>query len=43
MRKGSVFQLAGLAAVAAVITTLVAVLIPWMPVSAKLIVVPDCT
>ena len=31
MRRGSVLQLLGLAAVAAVITTLVAVLIPWLP------------
>jgi cytochrome c oxidase subunit 2 len=31
VRRGSVLQLAGLAAVAAVITSLVAVLIPWLP------------
>ncbi len=35
MRRGSLLQLAGLAAVAAVITSLVAVLIPWMPVAAS--------
>ena len=35
MRRGSVLQLAGLAAIAAVITTLVAVLVPWMPVAAS--------
>jgi cytochrome c oxidase subunit 2 len=31
VRKGSIFQLLGLAAIAAVITTLVAVLVPWLP------------
>lgn len=35
MRRGSVLQLVGLAAVAAVITTLVAVLIPWLPEAAS--------
>jgi len=35
VRRGSVLQLAGLAAVAAVITTLVAVLIPWLPEAAS--------
>jgi len=35
MRRGSPLQPAGLAAVAAVITSLVAVLIPWMPVAAS--------
>lgn len=35
MRRGSVLQLAAFAAIAAVITTLVAVLIPWLPVSAS--------
>jgi cytochrome c oxidase subunit 2 len=31
VRRGSIFQLLGLAAIAAVITSLVAVLIPWLP------------
>ncbi|MFL5964588.1 MAG: cytochrome c oxidase subunit II [Gaiellaceae bacterium] len=31
MRRGSVFQLLGIAAIAAVITSLVAVLVPWLP------------
>jgi cytochrome c oxidase subunit 2 len=31
VRRGSIFQLLGIAAVAAVITSLVAVLIPWLP------------
>jgi cytochrome c oxidase subunit 2 len=35
VRRGSVLQLVGLAAIAAVITTLVAVLIPWLPVDAS--------
>jgi cytochrome c oxidase subunit 2 len=35
VRRGSVLQLVGLAAVAAVITTLVAVLIPWLPEAAS--------
>lgn len=35
MRKGSIVQLTLLAAIAALITTLVAVLIPWLPVSAS--------
>ena len=35
MRRGSVLQLLGLGAVAAAITTAVAVLIPWLPVSAS--------
>ena len=35
MRRGSVLQLAAFAAIAAVITSLVAVLIPWLPVSAS--------
>ncbi len=35
MRRGSILQLAGLAVVAAVITSLVATLIPWLPVPAS--------
>ena len=35
MRRGSIFQLLGIAAIAAVITSLVAVLIPWLPVPAS--------
>jgi cytochrome c oxidase subunit 2 len=35
VRRGSIFQLSVLAAIAATITTLVAVLIPWLPVSAS--------
>jgi cytochrome c oxidase subunit 2 len=35
VRKGSIVQLTLLAAIAALITTLVAVLIPWLPVSAS--------
>jgi cytochrome c oxidase subunit 2 len=35
VRRGSILQLVGLGAVAAVITTLVAVLIPWLPISAS--------
>ena len=35
MRRGSILQLVGFAAIAAVITTLVAVLIPWLPVPAS--------
>ena len=35
MRKGAIVQLSVLAAIAAVITTLVAVLIPWLPVDAS--------
>jgi cytochrome c oxidase subunit II len=35
VRRGSLLQLIGLAVVAAVITTLVAVLIPWLPVPAS--------
>lgn len=35
MRRGSILQLAGLAALAALITSLVAVFIPWMPVAAS--------
>ena len=35
MRRGSIVQLSVLAAIAATITTLVAVLIPWLPVSAS--------
>jgi cytochrome c oxidase subunit 2 len=35
VRRGSVLQLLGLGAVAAAITTAVAVLIPWLPVSAS--------
>ncbi len=35
MRRGSLLQLAGLATVAAVITSLVAVLVPWLPVPAS--------
>ena len=31
VRRGSIFQLLGIAAIAAVITSLVAVLIPWLP------------
>jgi cytochrome c oxidase subunit II len=31
VRRGSIFQLLGIAAIAAVITTLVAVLVPWLP------------
>ena len=35
MRRGSIFQLLGIAAIAAVITSLVAVLVPWLPVPAS--------
>ena len=35
MRRGSLLQLAGLATIAAVITSLVAVLVPWLPVPAS--------
>ena len=35
MRRGSIFQLLGLAAIAAVITSLVAVLVPWLPIPAS--------
>ena len=35
MRRGSIVQLTVLAAIAATITTLVAILIPWLPVSAS--------
>ena len=35
MRRGSVFQLVGLGIVAAAITTLVAVLVPWLPEDAS--------
>jgi cytochrome c oxidase subunit 2 len=35
VRRGSIFQLLGLAAIAAVITSLVAVLVPWLPVPAS--------
>ena len=31
VRRGSIFQLLGIAAIVAVITSLVAVLIPWLP------------
>jgi cytochrome c oxidase subunit II len=35
VRRGSIFQLLGIAAIAAVITSLVAVLVPWLPVPAS--------
>jgi cytochrome c oxidase subunit 2 len=35
VRKGSILQLLGIAAIAAVITSLVAVLVPWLPVPAS--------
>jgi cytochrome c oxidase subunit II len=35
VRRGSIFQLLGIAAIAAVITSLVAVLVPWLPTPAS--------